>query len=485
MPRTLGPLGAALVATLAGCTAILGFDKDVVEQGRIVNGANDSGPAPTSPSDEPDASEPPPEAALRGVPDTTFGDGGAASIVSGLDVSADQPEAVRVQCGALFDETDDLLVACATDNSRAAVKRRTHALRFTTAGVVDSTFGSADGGGAEFTDFVSQPARRPQGGYLFVGYADDPGSSNYRMGRNLVAALTADGAPDPSFADAGRLTVAVTKPDEGDTLESVVAIGDKVLVSGRTWAKNSDSFFLGHSFWGEVDPTTGQYSKLVDKRAEALNSEWTTGAFRPSAGTTLVIGTMIRSGYTADTVTISRYAGEDLDPTYGDGGLAEISQPGLNLMAVVGSLDSTNTGAALVAASGALDAGSVVRFTSDGKRDPAFGDGGVRPLPPPPPLFPGSLQITAMLPVADGKLIVGGNILLPNKTRSPFILRLDAKGAADLEFGTSGWIQPSIGEVSGQASIEALRFSKDGRLLAVGTAVNDVGTRDIFVLRFR
>jgi uncharacterized delta-60 repeat protein len=145
-----------------------------------------------------------------------------------------------------------------------------------------------------------------------------------------------------------------------------------------------------------------------------------------------------------------------LDPTFGSGG---------KVIQAVGLADQINAlvlepGGKLVAAGSVAIAGrsdfALVRYTSDGQLDPAFGAGGRVTIK----VGSGYGGANALVIQPDGRLVAGGY----TDTDGHFVLvRFAPGGRLDHTFGMSGTC-----EVGGAGAINALVRQSNGKLVAAG-----------------
>ena len=469
-----------MVAALAGCTAILGFDKDVFEQGREPGEGGSSGDGGSPADGEASPVE------SRGIVDPSFGDGGSAVIPTELPWSANHIGA-QDDCTAAVDASERILVACATNRASppGQIALLTRAFRVSSGGGLDTDFGSADGGGVRTSEYVPHIVTRPNGGVLLVGYETTPTLGYSEMGKNIVVSLAAAGQPDPTFADAGRLSAPLTTDTENDAFVAATTVGDTALLTARVAMRDGvyGALQLG-SAWVELDPSTGRFTRLVSARPPAFQNDFATSAARVGPRTVL-FGAAVTTGYSYSSISLTAYDGDTLDTSFGDAGrsLKRIldSDYTVRTVGVVG----TSPERYLASASVAADGGALVQFLANGQPDPPFGDGGVKPFPVAPVDPPGRLDVRSTLLAPDGKILVAGSLVFGNESRRAFIVRMNAAGDVDPTFGKDGWIIPTFGRDTGDSTFWQISFTKNGSLLAVATVVGVSGTRDMHVFRFR
>jgi uncharacterized delta-60 repeat protein len=159
----------------------------------------------------------------------------------------------------------------------------------------------------------------------------------------------------------------------------------------------------------------------------------------------LVLVALVRPAAAGPAVPVN-----DLDPTFGDGGIVTTDLP---------SEDEAITDVALQADGKIVAVGStdnpdghvIIRYLADGQLDPAFRISAV-PV----------VDQLAVQP--DGKIVVGGR-----SSSDRFALaRLNADGTVDSTFGREGKV---VTRFSDNADLQDLAVQPDGKIVAAGTAI--------------
>jgi uncharacterized delta-60 repeat protein len=107
---------------------------------------------------------------------------------------------------------------------------------------------------------------------------------------------------------------------------------------------------------------------------------------------------------------------------------------------------------------------AMARLTSDGDADPAFGAGGKRVITTSPWAI-GGLELGATARQRDGKFVFGGWCSDCPWPRGAWVLRVDANGAPDPDFGTDGWASLAVPE---RTRLEAIAIDRSGRIVLAG-----------------
>src|SRR5262249_47815992 len=205
-----------------------------------------------------------------------------------------------------------------------------------------------------------------------------------------------------------------------------------------------------------LDTSFGDGGRVVTEFPDSLDSQVLNVVVQPD-GRIVASGFLLSGAQTA----IVRYMPDGtLDPSFGGGGV--VIEPA--------ELGGGPWGLARHAAGRLVVAGSqsgnlvVLRYVSDGSRDPSFGTGGLvvtgaginRPL-------------TRSLAIApDGTLVLAGAADLATGGTQPFVARFLGNGALDPTFGRGGATAVSLGVDSSEARAVALQ--PDGRIVTAGGA---------------
>ena len=161
---------------------------------------------------------------------------------------------------------------------------------------------------------------------------------------------------------------------------------------------------------------------------------------------------------------LSATAQPTLDPTFGNNGKVLIDFDGDNDDAQEMLIQPD--GRILVSGYGTIDGEVrpiVARLLFDGTLDPAFGTGGRVSL-----TLPAFAAIQGMALQPDGKVLVGGNLLIGNGA-DLFMARLLPNGALDPDYGTDGISTPTTSATGG--SFWAMALQSDGKVLMSGDDV--------------
>ena len=171
----------------------------------------------------------------------------------------------------------------------------------------------------------------------------------------------------------------------------------------------------------------------------------------------------------------------DPDATFGDGGWSSVpmpQQPRLDQLQV-------DAQARIVIAGGTIDGGLVfplvARLTPSGAADPSFGDGnGYVKVLDLPDTANGGWVVTAMSIARDGSMVLAASNYTPIDVARTELFRLDASGARDTTFGSSGLLDLTLENGS---RIESLVQRSDRTLIVAGWIAHTGGGHDFLVAR--
>ncbi|MGH9000636.1 MAG: hypothetical protein ACRDY7_14755 [Acidimicrobiia bacterium] len=296
----------------------------------------------------------------------------------------------------------------------------------------------------------------------------------------MLLRFDADGFPDPSFGDGGRVwtdLATVSTPLKGAVTEDFVAVGSsgiydlavlpdgRFVVAGYTYGGSSIAFALARYLPdGTLDPSFGSEG-IVFTDLDPLADD---------VATSLVVeddGGILAAGRSGERAVVARYHADGTpDESFGSEGVATTDE-----MLVVLAAAADPSGRVLVAGQSGTPGGpfdlAVGRFLPDGTLDASFGDDGgviVTDLGP-----TGEWLAFATLD-GDGRLVVAGT-----SGASFVLLRYTEAGRRDPAFGDEGVVTsgPRIGWA------RSVSHLPDGRLVVAGGHLNG-SERDVAVCRY-
>lgn len=302
----------------------------------------------------------------------------------------------------------------------------------------------------------------------------------------LVARFTAQGMPDASFGQQGRVEIPLGAT--GSRCHGVAVMADgRIVVAGEAWGEQSTMEFGVARLTpdGILDTSFGNGTGIVVHGFASLPASQALGVVVRSDGRIVVAGTAYRGPELGEMGLLQLTV--DGSPDEGFNGTGELladfrsagyrSSSGLSV-----ALDAT--GRLVVAGSTRSIAGNTdfaaIRVLPDGRLDPAFGAGGRLVTG-----FEGNAgqtvdMATAVLLQRDGKLVLGGVVdggsSAPNGAGIDMgVARFDADGHLDAGFGNGGKTTVALdlvvtesGSHVGADNLTAMVEDSAGRLVLAG-----------------
>jgi uncharacterized delta-60 repeat protein len=287
---------------------------------------------------------------------------------------------------------------------------------------------------------------------------------------SLNSAASAPGELDPTFDGDGKVT---TDFGDGDTASGVVIKGDgKIVVAGAAGGTNPD-FDPGFDFAvaryktdGSLDPTFGGDGKVTTEFAS--NHDQAFAVALQGDGKIVVAGEAFISS--DGEFALARYNTDgSLDATFGEGD-GKVST----------NLDPVENDAALavaIQADGKIVAAgyvrrnlfdpsypsdfAVVRFNADGSPDLDFGVGGIVTTD----FESDSDQAYGVAIQADGRIVAAGPVHVPSATVDFGLARYNSNGSLDTTFDGDGKVTTDFGSSD---SATAVAIHANGKIVAAG-----------------
>jgi uncharacterized delta-60 repeat protein len=182
-----------------------------------------------------------------------------------------------------------------------------------------------------------------------------------------------------------------------------------------------------------------------------------------------------------DNFAIVRYtSGGELDTSFGDGGKVSTDFGGKADVADAVAIQSDGkivvAGTSHATATG--DNIALARYTTDGKLDTGFGDGGKVSTD----LGTKADHANAVAIQRDGKIVVAGSTHDPAQGDNFVVVRYDTKGGLDTGFGDSGKVSTDFGGKDDIA--HAVVIQPDGKIVAAGTSHGTATGDNIALARY-
>lgn len=311
-----------------------------------------------------------------GALDPTFGSGGI--VLTDFHGNTDAVQELLLQSDGKI-----IAVGSAFNNALGGGKANFAVARYLPSGALDATFGTGGKVTADFrqnNDVALDAVLQPDGKIVLAGWVE-----NSVPRRNYgVARFTSSGVLDTSFGTSGKVEIDFSGNIDSDISEFAEAAAlqpdGKIVVSGRTpFGGNGNNFGLIRlDSNGALDSTFGGDGKVTtdfigtDDLAYAL-------AIQPDGKIVAAGSTFAASGTTPANFGLARYEADgDLDPTFDGDGLVTTDFNGKNDEAYAVVIQPNGrivAGGTATVGTSSFDA-ALARYESTGALDSSFGTGG-------------------------------------------------------------------------------------------------------------
>ena len=217
---------------------------------------------------------------------------------------------------------------------------------------------------------------------------------------------------------------------------------------------------------GSLDTSFGEAGHVVTSGFDGQGL----GATMQADGKIVVAGLI--DADTTPRVAVYRFTADgELDTSFGVGGVADTTAPGLGIIPVGVQVQSDGK---IVVAGGDGEDFYVVRLDTDGSLDATFGDGGVTQVD-----ISNFEQASGLVILPGGGILVGG---LTNTNGYDFaLIKLTAAGVLDSAFGDDGVVVTQVG--SGLDASYSITVQPNGQILQAGYAQSSNGV-DFALVRY-
>jgi uncharacterized delta-60 repeat protein len=337
--------------------------------------------------------------------------------------------------------------------------------RYSADGSLDASFGTA---GKLTTDFVggndgaSAVAIQPDGKIIVAGTVESIGKLDFALAR-----YDASGALDPSFGNAGKVTLESPGYDDAALAIAIQSDG-KIVVAGHAWDEaHHDVALARFDSSGNPDLQFGNDGTVLTDFAGATDAA---EAIALQSDGALVVAGYSDGGATRSDLLVARYRSDgSLDTTFGVSGwvTADVNSGSDYANALALQLDGN-----IVVAGSSYDGANndfvLARFTKAGVLDSSFGASGLATID-----YAVDNDIATALAIqSDGKLLVGG--YATNGAHDDFaVARLLPDGTLDAAFGDNGKVLADFAGSDDRISTLAIQGSS--RVVAAGYALTSTG----------
>jgi uncharacterized delta-60 repeat protein len=340
--------------------------------------------------------------------------------------------------------------------------------------VLDPTFGT--GGLVQIglthgTFAAAAIAAQPDGKIVVAGQS---------AGALGAARFNADGSPDAGFGAAGTglvLTDATPRDDQANAVGiapdgGIVVAGTNTDQAGPLSGSNGDVVLVKYTAAGLPDASFGNGGVVV---TDVGGRDDLAVRLLVQADAKIVLAGFDREGLQgvarshARLVMVRYNSDGTLDPSFGSAGITITDLPSDHEQPTGAALGPNGT--LLVAAHGsnlvAPDQAFVLRYTSTGTLDPAFGSGGIVEMP-------SGTALSDVASTTDGNVLACGSVAVTTgrTTQRDFVLwRFAPDGTPDSQFGRNGEVVTNFGRAgSSQADDGASALALiDGAVVAAGS----------------
>jgi uncharacterized delta-60 repeat protein len=335
-------------------------------------------------------------------------------------------------------------------------------------------------------------ALQSDGKIVVAGYTAPLTNSNNR-GDFALARYHRDGTPDATFGDNGKV-VTDFDATHRDQANAVAIQGDgKIIAAGFTsftGSNDNTDFALALARYhadGTPDSSFGNGGKVVTNISNPSDfniyyRESINAIAIQSDGKIIATGTaFLNFTQSMDFTTIRYHADGSLDQSFGANGrvftnFTNTTPSEANDSA--GEISLQNDGKIIIAGRVhhlSFDYG-IARYNSDGSPDATFGQGGQIATNLPRQASGNAGKETAMTVQADGKIIVGG-FTQTNGVNHFALSRYQANGNFDSTFGNGGQVTTNL-----SGAVRSLTLQSNGKIIAAGTSSENSG--DFKLARF-
>jgi uncharacterized delta-60 repeat protein len=410
--------------------------------------------------------------AAPGELDNSFGTAGRASVSLGSTPS--HPIDAELYATALQAD-GKVVLAGSVQEYRTGGDYNRHILiaRLNTNGSLDTTFDgdgwtTIDIAGADSTDKAYAVVVQSDGKIVAAGTTQSVQTSHWDV---ALVRLNTDGSLDTGFGTGGKVLFDAggTTTDEARGIVRRASDG-RLIIAGSTDRTGSvDMLFAAFTSSGQPDSTFGTDGVTLASFGPD-SSEYALALAQQTDGALVASGVGPGSSF-APTMAVARLTATGaLDTTFSEDGLIVID---FGLGAAEGaSVAIQSDGKIVVAGSSNYDFSKVVlaRLTTDGALDTTFNGTGTAAH---------DLRAdwdyehaVGVAVQADGKIVVGGEGVLPSNTGAQdlFVARYTTAGALDTTFGNLGIGIADFGrpDQPGRAMARAVLIQSDGRIVVAG-----------------
>ena len=298
-----------------------------------------------------------------GTLDTTFGNNGKVTTNIGAQPSVDQALHLAIQSDGKFIIAGDTNIGGSLDFS---------AVRYNADGTLDTTFGTGGIVTADFAntgdnDFGKSVLIQSDGKILLVGHSEVNGSVDFAAVR-----FTSNGTLDNTFGNAGKATADIRNNSSDLVVSATLQADGKILIGGSSYVNNERDFAIARfTANGSLDNTFGTGGKVT---TDLGVHDWGNSVAVQTDGKIVLAGYSEMSDH--NELAVVRYnTNGSLDNTFGTSGKVTTVNESSEGYSVVLQADGKILVSGRTY-NDSTSYFSVVRYNTNGSRDNTFGTNG-------------------------------------------------------------------------------------------------------------
>lgn len=349
-------------------------------------------------------------------------------------------------------------------------------------GSFDNSFGDngiANNGSfqAEDSEAVISVSIQSDGKILAGGYLYNGLSLKYDF---LLMRFMPDGSPDSSFGVAG---VSTTDIGHGDLIISLQVQSDgKIVAGGTSWIPNGSTTFTAYDFAlarynadGSLDEGFGNGGIFIWDFSEGEDLIESI-IIQPDGK--IVVGGYVENATDLDLALMRFTPDGSLDNTFGEAGIViEPIGPGNDVITEIGLQPDGKIVAGGYTVVGIHEDFLLTRFEEDGSPDPTLGNGGVVITS----VTHGNNNVASLALQEDGHILANGGFHIGSKSFLSLV-RFTSNGAEDMAFGVDGRVIMDVFPENFYAYPTSMLLQTDGKLLFAGFG-NDLNSSGSYLVR--
>jgi uncharacterized delta-60 repeat protein len=350
-------------------------------------------------------------------------------------------------------------------------------VRYNSDGSLDTTFGSNGIVTASITGLATSVTLQPDGKILVAG-------ANLSDTAFVLARYTSTGVLDSSFGTSGTTTATFPGYSSAGAEGLAIQPDGNIVVVG--WADNgsTEGFALARfTSAGVLDTSFGTSGETVSTFPGVTIGGAASAVAIQSDGNIVLAGGVRPSDFSTEDLALARYTPAGvLDSSFGSAGEVLTSFPGFSENSA-SALAIQPDGKIVVAGqanNGPSGDFALARYTSAGALDSSFGTGGEVET-----AFAGSNSdnVTGLAIQRDGRIVAGGWAFNNNGTEAFALARYTSGGALDNTFGTNGQTTTSFTGFQ-RSHATALAIQPDNNIVLAGWVQDASNLTEFAVARY-